>query len=145
MVQKISNFKQNIARSGHTACETASPRLVALCLRTQFSARHLATEKKEKKNKKEKEKKKKKKTTFLFGFFCKYKDLFAQSYVSLSQRVARFFLGHFTKTGRNVQHEHNMYQMVIKYPKWPKNMTNGLKIFSNLRPSKIYPILAFLV
>jgi hypothetical protein len=24
-------------------------------------------------------------------------------------------------------------------------MTNGLKIFSNLRPSKIYPILAFLV
>jgi hypothetical protein len=31
--------------------------------------------------------------------------------------VARFFLVHDTKTGKNVPKEHKMYQMVIKYPK----------------------------
>jgi hypothetical protein len=34
-------------------------------------------------------------------------------------RVARFFLLRDTKTGKNVPHEHKMYQMVIKYPKCP--------------------------
>jgi hypothetical protein len=37
----------------------------------------------------------------------------------VSLRVARFFLVHDTKTGKNVPNEHKMYQMVIKYPKWP--------------------------
>jgi hypothetical protein len=32
-------------------------------------------------------------------------------------RVARFFLVHYTKTGKNVPNEHKMYLMVIKYPK----------------------------
>jgi hypothetical protein len=31
--------------------------------------------------------------------------------------VARFILVHDTKTGKNVPNEHEMYQMVIKYPK----------------------------
>jgi hypothetical protein len=41
-------------------------------------------------------------------------------------RVARFFLVHDTKTGKNVPNEHKMYQMLIqffqmavKYSKWP--------------------------
>jgi hypothetical protein len=51
-------------------------------------------------------------------------------------RVARFFLVHDTKTGKN---EHKMYLMVMKYSKWPQNMS----IFSNLRPTKIYPIWDF--
>jgi hypothetical protein len=34
-------------------------------------------------------------------------------------RVARFFLEHDTKTGKNVPNEHKMYRMVIKYPKYP--------------------------
>jgi hypothetical protein len=33
--------------------------------------------------------------------------------------VARFFLVHDTKTGKNVPKEHIMYRMVIKYPKYP--------------------------
>jgi hypothetical protein len=46
----------------------------------------------------------------------------AVSYVSQAgrrhdTRVARFFLVHDTKTGKNVPNEHKMYQMVIKYPK----------------------------
>jgi hypothetical protein len=32
-------------------------------------------------------------------------------------RVARFFMVHETKTGKNVTNEHKMYQMVIKHPK----------------------------
>jgi hypothetical protein len=32
-------------------------------------------------------------------------------------RVARFFLVHYTKTGKNIPNEHKMYLMVIKYPK----------------------------
>jgi hypothetical protein len=39
--------------------------------------------------------------------------------VGLFIRVARFFLLHDTKTGKNVPNEHKMYQIVIKYPKWP--------------------------
>jgi hypothetical protein len=35
-----------------------------------------------------------------------------------SNRVARFFLAHDTKTVKNVPNEHKMYPVVIKYPKW---------------------------
>jgi hypothetical protein len=38
---------------------------------------------------------------------------------ALLDRVARFFLVHDTKTGKNVPCEHNMYRMVTKYPKYP--------------------------
>jgi hypothetical protein len=38
---------------------------------------------------------------------------------ALKSRVARFFLVHDTKTGKNAPNEHTMYQMVIKYPKCP--------------------------
>jgi hypothetical protein len=34
-------------------------------------------------------------------------------------RVARFFLVHDTKTGKNVENKYKMYQMAIKYPKSP--------------------------
>jgi hypothetical protein len=34
-------------------------------------------------------------------------------------RVARFFLVHDTKTGKNLPNEHKTYQMDIKYPKCP--------------------------
>jgi hypothetical protein len=53
-------------------------------------------------------------------------------------RVARFFLVHNTKTGRNVQNEpngHKISQTSLKYSKWQKNIST----FSNLRPSEIYP------
>jgi ribosomal protein S27E len=32
-------------------------------------------------------------------------------------RVARFFLVHETKTGRNIPNEHKLYQIIIIYPK----------------------------
>jgi hypothetical protein len=53
--------------------------------------------------------------------------------------VARFFLVHDTKTGNNVPNEHKIYQMVIKYLKWPQHITNGHKIheyFSIYGPPK---------
>jgi hypothetical protein len=34
-------------------------------------------------------------------------------------RVARFFLVHDTKTGKNVPNENKIYHRVIKYPKAP--------------------------
>jgi hypothetical protein len=43
---------------------------------------------------------------------------FAQKRRGVS-RVARFFLVHDTKPGKNVPNEDKMYQMVIKYPKTP--------------------------
>jgi hypothetical protein len=33
--------------------------------------------------------------------------------------IARFFLVQHTKTGKNVPNEHEMYRVVIKYPKCP--------------------------
>jgi hypothetical protein len=41
-------------------------------------------------------------------------------------RVARFFLVHDTKAGKNVPNE---YKMVIKYPKHPLNIPNGHKLY----------------
>jgi hypothetical protein len=41
----------------------------------------------------------------------------------LKIRVARFFFGHDTKTGKNAPNEQKMYQMVIKYSKSPFQMT----------------------
>jgi hypothetical protein len=37
----------------------------------------------------------------------------------LQTRAARFFLVRDTKTGKNSQIKHKIYQMVIKCPKWP--------------------------
>jgi hypothetical protein len=37
----------------------------------------------------------------------------------VEHRVARFFLVHDTKTGKNVPNEHKMYHMVLEYPKSP--------------------------
>jgi hypothetical protein len=34
-------------------------------------------------------------------------------------RIARLFLVHDTKTGKNVPNENKMYRIVIKYSKWP--------------------------
>jgi hypothetical protein len=55
-------------------------------------------------------------------------------------RVARFFLPQYSKTGK-------IYQMTIRYTKWPHNIQYGRKIdqmatkctSSIERPSKIYP------
>jgi hypothetical protein len=61
----------------------------------------------------------------------------------VATRVARFFLSHETKTGKNVPNEHKMYQMVIKYPKCHQNVSNSCKIYPHfpiyIRPSKFYP------
>jgi hypothetical protein len=38
---------------------------------------------------------------------------------AVQTRVARFFLVHDTKTGKNVPNEYKMNQMVLKYPKSP--------------------------
>jgi hypothetical protein len=46
-------------------------------------------------------------------------------------RVARFFLLHDTKTGKNVPNEPKMYQMVIKYPKSPQTFPNSHKIYQH--------------
>jgi hypothetical protein len=46
------------------------------------------------------------------------------------------------KPEKSVPNKYKMYQMVIKYPKYPENIPNGHKLyktFSNLRPSKVYP------
>jgi hypothetical protein len=47
----------------------------------------------------------------------------------MTLRVARFFLVHDTKTGKDVPvpNEHKVYQMVIKYPQYPYNIPNGHK------------------
>jgi hypothetical protein len=47
----------------------------------------------------------------------------------LPLRVARFFLVHNTKTGKNVPNKRKMLQMVIKYPKCRSNIPNGHKIY----------------
>jgi hypothetical protein len=38
-------------------------------------------------------------------------------------------LVHDTKTGKNVPNEHEMYQMVIKYPKCLWSILNGHKMY----------------
>jgi hypothetical protein len=44
-----------------------------------------------------------------------------QALTMVSNRVARFFLAQHTKTGK-------IYQMTIKYTKWPQKIPNGCKI-----------------
>jgi hypothetical protein len=39
--------------------------------------------------------------------------------VLVNYRVARFVLVHATKNWKNVSNEHKIYQMAIKYSKWP--------------------------
>jgi hypothetical protein len=53
-------------------------------------------------------------------------------------RVARFFLGQHTNTGKitmkyakwpqNIPNGHKIYQMATTYTKWPQNIPNGHKI-----------------
>jgi hypothetical protein len=56
-------------------------------------------------------------------------------------RVARFFLIHDTKTGKNVPNEHKKYQILIKHPNVHKiyQMPPNISTLSHLRPSKISP------
>jgi hypothetical protein len=49
--------------------------------------------------------------------------------LSPADRVARFFLVHDTKTGKNVPDEYKMYQMNTKCTKWAQNIPNRHKIF----------------
>jgi hypothetical protein len=67
-------------------------------------------------------------------------------YGSLGIRVTRFFLIHFTKTGKNVPNEYQKYQMTY-IPNVSKMLQMATKyiIFSNPRPRKIYPNWDFLV
>jgi hypothetical protein len=39
--------------------------------------------------------------------------------ISVATRVARFFLVHDTKTGKNVTNGHKISPMTVKYSKWP--------------------------
>jgi hypothetical protein len=64
------------------------------------------------------------------------------------KRVARFFLVHDTKTGKNVQNGYTMYQMVINYPKYPWNIPSGHKIYKHfpiLGPQKFTSIGIFVL
>jgi hypothetical protein len=49
--------------------------------------------------------------------------------------VARFFLEHNTKTGKNVPNGHTISQISIKHFKWLEKIST----FANLRPSKSFP------
>jgi hypothetical protein len=44
-------------------------------------------------------------------------------YPNVTYRVARFLLGHDTKTGKNVPNEQIMYQMSVKYSTCLKNIS----------------------
>jgi hypothetical protein len=65
----------------------------------------------------------------------------------ISARVARFFILHDTKMGKNVPNEHKTYQMFIKYPKSLENITNGHKIYKKFQSKGLQnlPKLGFLV
>jgi hypothetical protein len=58
-------------------------------------------------------------------------------------RVARYFLTQYTKTGENIPNYHNglkIYQMAVKYSKFSYNIPTG----SIPRPPKIFPKSGFL-
>jgi hypothetical protein len=64
----------------------------------------------------------------------------------IQRRVARFFLVHDTKTGKNVPNEHKLYQMAITYPKCLTNIPNGQykhKHFPIKGPQKLTQIWIF--
>jgi hypothetical protein len=59
-------------------------------------------------------------------------------FLSVISRVARFFLGKYTKTGKNLPKYHKIsvymamtytYQMVGKYSEWPQNTVYQLCLF----------------
>jgi hypothetical protein len=58
--------------------------------------------------------------------------------INVSNQGCQIFLGTWYQKRKNVSNEHNAYQMVIGYSKWPKNRPNGKKL-QNL------PKLGFLV
>jgi hypothetical protein len=47
-------------------------------------------------------------------------------------RVARFFLAQCTKTVKNIPNYHHIYQMSIKYFKWPYNRPNVYNMYQHL-------------
>jgi hypothetical protein len=53
-------------------------------------------------------------------------DFFTTHLVTLVGRVARFFMVHDTKTGKNVSNER-----VKNIPKWPQNIPNGHKMYQH--------------
>jgi hypothetical protein len=53
-------------------------------------------------------------------------------------RVARFSLVQTFQIGKNITNNHNLYQPVINYTKWPKNIQNGYEIYQHL-PFKYPP------
>jgi hypothetical protein len=61
--------------------------------------------------------------------------------------VARFFLVHDTKTGKNAPNEHKMYQMVIKYFNAYKIFQMAIKYINIFQSQAIQnlPKLGFLV
>jgi hypothetical protein len=46
-----------------------------------------------------------------------------------SDRVARFFW--HTKNGKNIPNEPKIYQITMKYTKWPQNRPKGQKIYQH--------------
>jgi hypothetical protein len=47
---------------------------------------------------------------------------------TVGARVARFFLVHYTKTGKYIPNHQKVYQITKKYTKSPKSIPNGRKI-----------------
>jgi hypothetical protein len=58
--------------------------------------------------------------------------------IHVVSRVARFFLVHYTKTGKNTEQTKNVPNG-HKISKMSVKMTINILTFSNLRPSKNYP------
>jgi hypothetical protein len=52
--------------------------------------------------------------------------------VLLQTRVARFFLTHDSKIGRNIPQYHKIYHSTTKYTKLPQNIPEGSKIRQNV-------------
>jgi hypothetical protein len=61
-------------------------------------------------------------------FYCPTHS-FIQDDVS---RVARFFLGQYTKTWKNIPNNHKRYQIATKYTKLQSNRPNGSNIYQQL-------------
>jgi hypothetical protein len=63
--------------------------------------------------------------------------------IVLETRVARFFMLQHTKTGKNVPNNQKIYQMAIKYAKWPKIYQKDIKHLPLQGPPKFTQIWIF--
>jgi hypothetical protein len=64
---------------------------------------------------------------------CSMTSLVIGRYIkTAANRVARLFLVHHFKTGKNQRNYYQIYQRAVKYFKWPYNRPNVHKIYNHL-------------